>query len=65
MEIEIYLKKCFESCKAYNGSLEIKYKFHAGVFIKGNEAHAIGINFNGNLYEFNDTICHPISDNIN
>lgn len=45
--------------------MEIKYKFHTGVFIKGNEAHAIGINFNGNLYEFNDTNFHPISDSIN
>jgi hypothetical protein len=44
------LQKCIESCKAHNGSLEIKYKFHAGVFIKGNEVHAIGIYFNGNLY---------------
>jgi hypothetical protein len=67
IETEIDLKNCFEPCKAYNGSMETKYKFHAGVFIRGNETHAIAIcrNFNGKLYEFNDTKCHPISDDIN
>jgi hypothetical protein len=66
MKMEIDLKKYFEPCKAYNGSRETKYKFHAGVFIRGNETHAIAIcrNFNGKLYEFNDTICFPVSEDI-
>lgn len=67
LEMEIDLKNFFEPCKTYNGSMETKYKFHAGVFIRGNETHAIAIcrNFNGELYEFNDTKCLPISDDIN
>ena len=67
MEMEIDLKKYFEPCKAYTGSIETKYKFHAGVFIRGSETHAIAIcrNFNGKLYEFNDNRCHLISDDIN
>jgi ubiquitin C-terminal hydrolase len=66
MKMEIDLKKYFEPCKAYIGSMETKYKFHAGVFIRGNETHAIAIcrNFNGKLYEFNDTICFPVSEDI-
>lgn len=67
MEMKINLKHYFEPCKAYNGSMETIYEFHAGVFIRGNETHAIAIcrNFNGELYEFNDTRCYPISDEIN
>lgn len=66
MEMEIDLKNYFEPCKSYNGSMETKYIFHAGVFIRGNETHAIAIcrNFNGTLYEFNDTKCTKISDDI-
>ena len=66
MEMEIDLKKYFDPCKVYNGSMETKYKFHAGVFIRGDETHAIAIcrNFKGKLYEFNDTRCHPISEDI-
>jgi hypothetical protein len=66
MEIKIELKNYFEPCKSYNGSIETKYIFHAGVFIRGNETHAIAIcrNFNGKLYEFNDTRCFQFSEDI-